>query len=173
MANLNRTTRKVHYWIGAAILLPVLVVTVSGLLLQVKKQSSWIQPDEHRGTGTVPEVTLSEVLTLLQGMPELGVTSWDDVDRLDVRPGKGMTKIRLNSGYEVQVDMGTGEVLQVAYRRTDLIEALHDGSWFGGDWTKLGLFLPSGVGLLVLALSGLWLFILPFRSRRRKRACGR
>jgi uncharacterized iron-regulated membrane protein len=171
--NLNRTTRKVHYWIGAVILLPVLVVTVSGLLLQVKKQSSWIQPDEHLGTGTVPEVSLAELLVLLQEMPELGVTSWDDVDRLDVRPGKGMTKVRLNSGYEVQVDMGTGEVLQVAYRRTDLIEALHDGSWFGGDWTKLGLFLPSAVGLFVLCVSGVWLFILPFRSRRRKQARGR
>lgn len=173
MANLNRTTRKVHYWIGIGIVLPALVVVGSGLLLQVKKQSHWIQPDEQSGTGTAPEVSLVELLEMLRAMPELGVQSWDDVDRLDVRPGKGMTKVRLHSGYEVQVDMGTGEVLQVAYRRTDLIEALHDGSWFGGDWTKLGLFLPAAVGLFVLAVSGLWLFILPIRARRRQRSRGR
>ena len=34
-------------------------------------------------------------------------------------------------------------------RRSDLIESIHDGSYFGGDWTKLGLFLPAGIVLLL------------------------
>jgi uncharacterized iron-regulated membrane protein len=69
-----------------------------------------------------------------------------------------------------QVDLGTGRVLQTAYRRSDLIESIHDGSFFGGDWVKLGLFLPAGIVLLLLWLSGLWLWWLPFGAKRRRRA---
>jgi len=42
----------------------------------------------------------------------MGVASWVDVNWLDLRPGKGVVKIWLHNGYEVQVDLGTGEVLQ-------------------------------------------------------------
>jgi hypothetical protein len=46
-------------------------------------------------------------------------------------------------------------VLQTAYRRSDSIESVHAGSFFAGHWTKLGLFLPAGIVLLLLSLSGL------------------
>ena len=68
----------------------------------------------------------------------------------------------------MQVDLGTGEVLQVAYRRSDLIESIHDGSFFGGDWTKLGLFLPTGVTLLLLWFGGIWMFWVPFWAKRKR-----
>ena len=68
----------------------------------------------------------------------------------------------------MQVDLGTGKVLQVAYRRSDLIESIHDGSFFGGDWTKLGLFLPTGVTLLLLWLGGAWMFWVPFWAKRKR-----
>ena len=61
-------------------------------------------------------------------------------------------------------------MLQTAYRRSDLIESIHDGSFFAGDWTKLGLFLPSGIALLLLWLTGLWMFWLPISVKRRRAA---
>ena len=78
-----------------------------------------------------------------------------------------LAKVWLHSGWEVQVDLGSGEVLQTAYRRSDLIESIHDGSFFAGDLTKLGLFLPAGVVLLLLWLSGLWMFWQPLAAKRR------
>ena len=54
-----------------------------------------------------------------------------------------MVKVWLNNGWEIQVDLNNGTILQTAYRRSDLIESIHDGSFFGGDWTKLGLFPVS------------------------------
>jgi hypothetical protein len=68
------------------------------------------------------------------------------------------------------VDLGTGKVLQVAYRRSDLIESIHDGSFIAGDWTKLGLFLPAGVALLLMCAGGLWMFWVPFSAKRRRSA---
>ena len=99
----------------------------------------------------------------------MNVQTWDDVNRLDVRPGRGVVKAWLMNGYEVQVDLGTGRVLQTAYRRSDLIESIHDGSFFAGDWTKLGLFLPSGIVVLLLWLSGLWMWWVPFAAKRAKK----
>ena len=160
--------RRIHYWASFAAALPLLVMITSGLLLQAKKHWSWVQPAEQRGTGSVPVLDLEGILTAVKQVRDLEVRSWDDVNRLDVRPGRGVAKVWLNNGWEVQIDLGTGRVLQSAYRRSDLIEAIHDGSIFGGDWTKLGLFLPAGVVLLLLWLSGMWMWWVPFAAKRRR-----
>lgn len=64
-------------------------------------------------------------------------------------------------------------MLQTAYRRSDLIETIHDGSVFAGDWTKLGLFLPAGLTLLLLWLSGMWMVWVQFIGKRRRKARAR
>jgi uncharacterized iron-regulated membrane protein len=166
----NVLNRKVHYWISFAVAVPMLVMIGTGLLLQMKKQWDWVQPPERRGTGTAPVLDLDEVLATVKTVPDMHVSSWDDVNRLDVRPGRGMVKVWLNNGWEVQVDLGTGAVLQTAYRRSDFIESIHDGSFFGGDWTKLGLFLPTGIVVFLLWLSGMWMWWVPFAAKRRVRA---
>jgi uncharacterized iron-regulated membrane protein len=165
----NVANRKVHYWASFIAAVPVLVIIASGILLQMKKQVDWVQPPEHRGTGTVPAVEFGQIMTALQSIPSLGVTGWGDVDRLDIRPGRGVAKVTLTSRWEVQIDLGTGAVMQTAYRRSDLIETIHDGSFFAGDWTKLGLFLPAGLVLLLLWVSGIWMIWVPLRGKRKRR----
>lgn len=169
---INKWSRKLHRWGAILIALPLLVVICTGLLLQLKKEWVWIQPAERRGVGTTPSITFDQILTALRGVPEAEVESWEDVDRLDVRPGKGMLKVRCNNDWEVQIDTATGEVLQVAYRRSDLIESIHDGSFFHAS-AKLWVFLPSGLVLLALWFTGVYLWVLPIwakRSGRKRRA---
>jgi len=101
--------------------------------------------------------------------PEVGISGWEDIDRFDVRPSKGMMKVRLEDGREVQIDLSDGRILQIEHRRTDLIESLHDGSWFGGDVSKLGLFLPAAIILLGMWITGIWMFWAPIPIRRRRR----
>jgi hypothetical protein len=138
----------------------------------MKKHWHWVQPKERQGTGTVPVLDLEGILERVKRIPEMRVESWADVNRLDVRPGKGVVKVWLHNGHEVQVDLGTGEILQTAYRRSDLIESIHDGSFFGGNWTKLGVFLPTGMVLLGLWATGLWMFWQPIAARKRRAALG-
>lgn len=159
--------RKLHRWGAIASALPFLVVIATGLLLQLKKQLPWVQPPEQRTAHAVPTLTMPQILAAAQSVPQAAVTSWDDIERLDVRPSKGIVKVLANNHWEVQVDLGTGAVLQSAYRRSDLIEQLHDGSWFH-DAAKLWIFLPSGVIVLGLWLTGLYLFVLPFWARAQK-----
>ena len=161
--------RRIHYWVALGALLPLLVMIGSGLLLQMKKHWTWVQPVEHRGSGTQPQVDLEGLLAAAATVPGMNVTTWADVNRIDVRPDRGVAKMWLQNGYEVQVDLATGAVLQTAYRRSDLIESIHDGSFFGGDFVKLGVFLPAGLVMLVLWGTGAWMAWIPIRNRRRVR----
>ncbi len=147
---------------------PFLIVLVSGLLLQVKKQVPWVQPPEQRSDVRSPSVSFDQLLVAAQSIPQAGVRSWDDVDRLDVRPGKGIVKLQSLTRWEIQLDLETARVLQVAYRRTDLIETLHDGSWFS-EPAKLWIFLPSAALVTVLWGTGMYMALVHYRAKARRR----
>lgn len=164
----NVLNRKVHYWASAVVALPLLAIAGTGTILQLKKHWTWVQPPEQRGSVTAPAIELSGILAALKAEPSLHVTSWDQVNRLDVRPDKGIVKAWLKSNWEAQIDLGTGHILQIAYRRSDWIESIHDGSIFG-DGLKLGLFFPTAVGLVLLWFGGMWMWLYPFLARRRVR----
>lgn len=160
--------RKLHYWGSIAIALPIAVVIATGLLLQLKKEAAWIQPGEVRTEAREVTVGPDQILQAARAATPLEVQSWSDIARIDIRPDRGLIKVSAANHWELQIHSTTGETLQVAYRRSDLIESIHDGSWFH-DAAKLWLFFPSGVLLLGLWLTGMYLFFLPYwiRSRRR------
>lgn len=165
---LSRINRMVHRWGSIGIALPAIVVIVSGILLQLKKDAAWIQPPTASGGGAELKKTFDQILAVTRTVPEAEVSGWDDIDRLDVRPGKGIVKVRCKNRWEVQLNVETGEVLQVAYRRSDLIESLHDGSFFS-EPAKLWVFLPAAIVLAVLWVSGVYLFFQPYLAKRQKR----
>jgi uncharacterized iron-regulated membrane protein len=160
--------RKIHYWLSVWLALPMALIAVTGLLLQFKKSLPWVQPPEQRRELTLPIADWSVLLAAAQQHGELAVKDWHDVERVELRPSKGLIKLIGKSGHEAQFDAHTGELLQVMPRRSDTIEALHDGSWFG-DWVKFGWFATSALGLLLATLSGIWLFIEPYAARARRR----
>lgn len=153
--------REVHYWLSVIAAPPLLVIIGTGLVLHVKKDFHWIQPEEQRGAGGVPSVSFDQILDACRALPEVSVDGWDDVQRVDLRPDSALLKVTTRQGWEVQLDSADGRVLQVARRRSDLFESLHDGSWFG-DAAKRWVFLPAGAVLLILWLTGIYLFLLPF-----------
>ena len=164
---LSILSRRLHRWGSIGVGLPLLLVIGSGILLQVKKQFPWVQPGEQRTAVSTPAMEWDVILAAAKAHPQAGVTGWEDIDRLDVRPGKGILKVITKSRWELQLALGTGEVLQTAYRRSDLIETLHDGSFFG-DPAKLWIFLPSGIVLFALWLTGLYLWVLPYLTKRKR-----
>jgi uncharacterized iron-regulated membrane protein len=165
----QKAFRRLHYWGAAIAALPVVVILGTGLLLQLKKNLTWVQPTEFRGAAGAPNVTFEQLLAVAQAVPEAAVQSWDDIPRVEMRPAKGLVKLISTNNTEIQIDITSGAVLHSAYRRSDVIEALHDGSWFFPA-AKLWIFLPAGIILFGLWLTGLYLFILPFLARRRQRA---
>ena len=114
-----------------------------------------------------PAIGLERIFEVARSVPEAEIESWEDVDRLDVRPGEGVVKVRCKNRYEVQIDTETAEILHVAVRRSDLIESIHDGSYFN-DHFKLWVFLPAGIVLAMLVITGIYLFLLPYLVRRKR-----
>jgi uncharacterized iron-regulated membrane protein len=169
---LSKLNRDVHRWGSLLVALPVAVIIVTGVILQLKKEVAWIQPPTRRGSNGEPSLSFDQILATTRQVPEAEVEDWTDIDRLDVRPGEGMLKVRCRNRWEVQLDTKTGEVLQVAYRWSDLIESIHDGTFFH-DRVKLWVFFPSALVLGVLWSTGIYLFILPYFAKwtkRRKKA---
>ena len=111
---------------------------------------------------------MERVLEITKGVPEAEIETWKDINRLDVRPSKGLIKVRAENDWEIQIDSKTGKVLQTASRRSDMIDSIHDGSFFH-DYVNLWVFLPSGIILLLLWITGIYMFILPYWVRRKRR----
>jgi len=163
---INRTSRSLHRWAAILTLAPLGLVIATGIVLQLKKPVAWVQPPTMRGSGGPIAMTLPDILDAARAIPEMGVDGWEDVDRLDVRPDRGVVKVRGANRWEAQLDLATGETLHLAYRRSDLIEALHTGAFFS-DAVAYWVFLSAGVLLLVMWATGAYLWLLPVVMRRR------
>ena len=88
-----RNNRKLHRLGSLIAAAPLLVVIVTGILLQLKKDWTWIQPPTLRGSSSELVIDWDQVLSAASSATETGIASWDDIDRLDVRPSKGMLKV--------------------------------------------------------------------------------
>jgi len=152
------------------------ISAVTGILLSLKKDVDLIQPPTQKGSATelINWRPLNEITTIAQQalVAQYPAEKENAIDRLDVRPSKGIIKVLFDKGYwEVQVDGGSGEVLSIAKRHSDWIEALHDGS-IVSDFFKLLSMNFLGIGVLALITTGLWLWYGPKRLRwlkKRKR----
>lgn len=165
---LSKFNRDVHRWGSIIIALPMAIIIISGVILQLKKESAWIQPTMQKGSSRELLLSFDQILEASQKVPEAEVESWDDIDRLDVRPDKGMLKVRCKNRWEIQLDTKTGDVLQAAYRRSDQIESIHDGS-FIHPAIKLWIFFPAGIILLLVWVTGIYMFIRPYVQKNIKR----
>ncbi len=161
----NRLLRQFHLWGTLVISIPIIIVITTGILQQLKSENGWLPPTV-KGEGKEPHLSFDEILEAAKQAPEAGIADWGDVSRLQVKNGKGVTKVQAKNGWEVQVDHQTGEILQVAYRWIQVVEDLHDGSFFG-DKVKVWVYLPSAVILLITWITGLYMIILPYWAKWR------
>ncbi len=171
-----RTTRKLHRVSGISLFVFFFIMAITGILLGWKKHSGeLIMPDTYRGTSDdittwLPLDTLSFRATEVL-YRNTGVRS--EIDRIDVRPGKGSMKFLFKDGnQEVQLDATTGETLSIGRRHNDWIEQVHDGSivddWLGIPHGIFKVFYNTlmGLALVLFTVTGFWLWYGPKRMRR-------
>ena len=75
----NRWSRRLHRWVAIAAALPLLVIICSGILLQLKKDWSWVQPATAQGLGEEINLTLDDILEAAKQIEIAQVRSWDDI----------------------------------------------------------------------------------------------
>ena len=160
-----------HKWTGITLSVFLLISAGTGFLLLLKKRYQWIQPPTRKGTaGGVDEfITLQELFHIVLGQGHEDFRTLEDIGRIDYRPKYRVHKIHSNHHHsEIQVDAVTGEILSVDVRVSDLIENIHDGTFFA-DWVH-DWFMPLvPIGLTFLVGSGLYLWLAPMIRKRLQR----
>ncbi len=166
----QKLLRKIHYWGSLLIMLQFGVMVSSGILLMLKKQSDWIQPPTQVGSETndVPVKTFNELFMAVKSIEQTDITKFQDFSRVDIKPNKGIAKFVTKDNWEIQVDTHTAKILSVNRRRSDVIESIHDGSFFS-EPVKRYVFLPTGIVLFFMWLTGVYLFFLPRIKKWLKR----
>ncbi len=164
-----RLFRKIHYWASLPLFLTIFLIATTGATLALKKDVAALQPPTQEGTrpGDLSR-PVADLVAAVRTVPRYRETGWRDVDRIDIRPSDGVAKVILHDRTEVQVDLATGKALQVGYRTSDWLETIHDFSFLGG-WAKYVFSFGSGLVLLLMAGTGVYLFLLPMLAKRRKR----
>ena len=160
-----------HKWTGIVLAVVILNLAGTGFLLLMKKDYDWIQPHTRTGAdgGLESFITIQELFEVVLAQGHEDFQSLADIDRVDFRPGERIYKVRSRTHHaEIQVDAVTGEVLSVDWRPSDLIERIHDGSFYAEwlhDW-----FMPLvAVSLVFMVGSGLFIWLWPIYNKRRRR----
>lgn len=179
-AKILRVFRKIHRSMGILLFVFFFVISATGGLLGWKKNSAdLILPKNYIGSTTnlqnwLPIRELQHISdTLLTAKVET-VTSLE-LNRIDIRAEKGLVKfIYKGSHWEVQLDGATGKLLNIAQRKSDLIENIHDGSILDTFFDTDGIFkliytTIMGTSLLLFTITGFWLWLGPKRMRKNSK----
>lgn len=171
--NSLRQFRVWHRLFGISLATLLLISAVTGVLLALKKDIELLQPKTYTGSSKDlstwrPISDLAAIAT--EALCELHPDQkGNTIDRIDARPSKGIAKVIYEKAYwEVQIDGATGEVKSIAKRHSDWIEHIHDGSIVSDPFKLISMNI-LGVGVILLILTGTWLWYGPKRIRGIKR----
>lgn len=164
-----RQFRSLHQWIGIGVVIFLLFSSVTGLFLGWKKEVAWLQPPTLKGgsTDVADWVSFDVIVQTANRALDSVLHEPSSIERIDARPDKGIVKVVYLNYWEVQVDGKSGKALSVAPRNADWIEHVHDGSIIS-DGFKLLFTNYIGLGLLIMSLTGFWLWLGPRWIRRVK-----
>jgi uncharacterized iron-regulated membrane protein len=150
-----------HLWFGVLFTVLLLVIGVTGILLNHKRALGLMPDVEHSPVGEfAAALSLSQLARIAgdnAGLP----SDAGGIDRMDVRPRDGLIKVRFRDAAttEVTIDINDGRVLHVGPRGDVFLEKLHSGEIFGAN----GILLSdaAAAGLVLILISGYWLWLRP------------
>ncbi|MBC7884906.1 MAG: PepSY domain-containing protein, partial [Saprospiraceae bacterium] len=165
-----RIFRRIHRFTGIFLFVFLFIVGVTGIMLGWKKNSfGLILADTTEGSSLNPDKWLSidslQKKAMIYMSDSMGVRMDAEIDRIDVRPDKGVLKFTFKNHYNgLQLDAATGIVLKVERRNADMIEQIHDGSIVQKIFSmQTGIFKLlytsiMGLGLITFTVTGFWLW---------------
>jgi uncharacterized iron-regulated membrane protein len=169
-----RTIWLLHRWLGVTAGLVLLLTSITGILLLVKKDYAWIQPEAMVcADGSLADLQpLAKVCEAVLALDLPEFQSEADIARIDFRPAKRLHKVISKHDYvEVQVCAVSLKTSAPNQRRSDWLESLHDGSWFG-DFAHDRVMPLVALILLFLASSGYVMWLFPKWKKWRKQRIG-
>lgn len=168
--SLFRYSKSIHKWVAIVLAVPLIIIFFTGVVLSISSKVSWLQPApvvvQELGAEGI-SLSFDRILEIARTVPEAQIKTWNDVVQIDARPKSSVVRVRAKNYWEIQIQGQTGQIISSAKRWKTFFVLLHDGSWFAG-WVKSWVFLPSGVGVLLLWITGLLIWIIPAFKKRGK-----
>lgn len=173
----TRFYRRIHKWLGAPLFIFMFLMGLTGLLLGWKKQINLL-PSTQKGQTEIKSqwMKIDSLSTIAQKFCSDSLKLPTDLDRIDIRPGKGIAKFVFSEHFtELQLDCQSGKILSISTRKSDIIEKIHDGSLVDHllgvqfDFFKLFYTTIISLGLIVLSISGFFLWYNPKRIKDLKK----
>lgn len=161
-----KSSKSIHKWMAIILAIPLIIIFSTGILLSISSKVQWLQPSPV--TMKSPEgisLSFDRILEIAKTVPEAGIATWADVAQIDARPKLSVVRVRAKNYWEIQIHGHTGEIVSSAKRWKTFFILIHDGSWFA-SWVKSWIFLPSGIGALLLWLTGVLIWIIPIFKKR-------
>ena len=176
IASFTRTYRRLHKWVAVPLFVFMFIIGATGVLLGWKKLANFTPPTQ-KGVSKNPTewISLGQIKNIAELYAKDSLRVAADIDRIDVRPSKGVAKVSFETHYtEMQIDLTSGKVLSTKKRWNDFIEHLHDGTIVDrligndGQHSKVTYTTLTSLGLMLLSFSGFWLWWNPKRIRKIK-----
>ncbi|HLM69341.1 MAG TPA: PepSY-associated TM helix domain-containing protein, partial [Longimicrobium sp.] len=140
-----------HLWLGVATTGIVLVICLTGILLNHKRPLGLMPDVPNESAGTLAQsLPIAELAVRAERAVAPGVAA-SGIDRMDLRPGDGLVKVRFDDSdvHEVTVDLASGRVLHVGLRNDVFLEKLHTGDIFGGQGVLLSDLAAVALAILL------------------------
>ena len=175
-ARRTRIYRKIHKWISIPFLAFLLLIGITAILLAWKKEMQLIPKTQKTQVSQPADwVAVEKLIAISQGIIRDSLSKGDEIDRLDIRPDKGIVKVVFKHHFtEIQLDGYSGAVLSIAQRNSDLVEKIHDGSIIDflvapdNEYAKLVYSTLTSLVLILLCLSGFYLWYYPRKMKNLK-----
>ena len=171
-----KTYRKLHRVLVPSFALFFLFVSLSGLVLAWKKNSSGILlPKTEQGLSSdmgkwLPMDSLRTIA--VYSLKNSGLNKYStEIAKIDLRPKKGVAKFIFEEYYyEVQVDCTSGKALSLKKRNADWVEEIHDGSiidrFFNIKGDPIKVIYSSALSLVAIFMTVTGFII--WNKRRKK-----
>lgn len=164
--------RAIHKWIGLFACLFLVIISATGFFLAIKGNVGWMRPPSEKGGEIASFADVVPVDVAAQSAFGAGIAelkSYDDIERFEYHADKNVYKIHSAKGYhEVQVDGANGEVLATGTRNDQLMEDIHDLSFFA-SFAHAWLLPAVAVALFLLGLTGVIMYFVPVARRWKYR----
>jgi uncharacterized iron-regulated membrane protein len=177
IANLTRIHRRVHKWFSIPFVFFLVIIGLTAILLAWKKELHLI-PKTQKSKTEQPRtwIPVENLIAIGRGYMKDSIQKESEIDRLDIRPEKGIVKVIFKYHFtEIQIDGYSGDILSVKQRNSDLIEKIHDGSILdfifrsGSESSKLIYSTITSLALIILGISGFYLWYNPKKIKKFKR----
>ncbi len=171
--------RLVHRKIASILFIFFFIIAITGLLLGMK---SIFTTTIFENKETFSAIKLLEALPLdsLEKIATVFINdhtknNFANVDRIEVRPSKGIAVAYYKKNYSVQLNAKNGKPILIEQKNGGIIQDIHDGAVLGnlfsnkaGGVAKTIYTLIIGISLLLMTITGIYLYYKPKQIKKAK-----